>query len=177
MYQRLFEGAAAAQVSIALLEDEVRRAEELIRANGWQREEGMHILFANGLAYLEGTARLRQAEGSDGTTAELERLTRELIDMQSKYAVMKFRAFTLDQAKQALEMNVTGLEAENRASGRRIWKFRADEEQLKNEIRQLRAENERLRQEAGVLRGEIDPTSARPGVLRRVLNAVRGKVQ
>lgn len=175
MYQRLFEGVAAAQVSIALLEEEVRRAEELITANGWPRDEGMHIIFANGLAYLEGSARLRQATESEGVSEEVERLTRELMDMHSKYAVMKFRAFSLDQAKQVLEMNVTGLEAENRASGSRIWKFREDEERLKGEVSRLKLENEQLRREIAVLQGTAEPERDRHGLLRRVFHAIKGR--
>jgi hypothetical protein len=176
MYKDLFKGVSTTTIPIPVLLEELEKAKVLFADNKWSEEEGTQIIFANGLAALQGMARLQEVSGTDGAFgSELERLTRELMDMQSKYAVMKFRAFTLDQAKQALEMNVTGLQVENRASGSRIWKFRADEEMLKGELHQLKAENERLGREIAVLRGEAEPEPDRRGVFRRILDAVWGR--
>lgn len=174
MYKDLFQGVAQATVSIPLLQEHLEQANTLIRANGWSDEEGLRIIFINGLRYLVGQAYLNALGGDESTLAqEIQRLTSELMDVQSKYAVMKFRAYTLDQAKQALEMNVTGLEAENRLSASRLWKFHADEEILRNQIRELQAENQRLAQQVAALKGEADPPSRPGGALRRMLQNIR----
>src|SRR6266542_1203823 len=121
MYKDLFSGVSITTVSIPLLAEELKQAKELTQANKWSEEEGLQIIFANGLSYLLGEARLTALNGSDVLLAEeLKKVTDALMDMQSKYAVMKFRAYTLDEAKQGLQMNVTGLELENRMSASRL---------------------------------------------------------
>jgi len=98
------------------------------------------------------------------------------MDMHSMYAVMKYRAYTLSEAKQALEFNVTGLETENRWSTSRLWQFRADEERMQKELDALRGENERLRQRlAGFEAPGGEPASPQPRrpLLARVLGVFR----
>ncbi|MBI2913970.1 MAG: hypothetical protein HYY03_08625 [Chloroflexi bacterium] len=143
----LFKGAKVATFELPLLEETLSEARALIGENGWPEQEGLQIIFANGVYYLLGEKCLRGA-ATDAThqAAEVERLTAELMEMHSKYAVMKFRAFTLQQAKQTLEFNVVGLERENRWSGERLRQFRQDEEQLRAELRAVRAERDALRQ-------------------------------
>lgn len=175
MYSGLFLGMATETVELSLSNEMVAQTQELAKENGWDEDEAYRIVFANGLAYLSGQRRLRGLEGvlDDGAavTGELKRLLSELMDVQSKYAVMKFRAFTLDQAKQVLEFNVTGLRGENRLSAWRLQKFREDEELLRTEIARLKEENERLR---GLL-GHIDPeeNTPRQGLMRRLLPWLR----
>ncbi|HSP54419.1 MAG TPA: hypothetical protein VLS25_02430 [Dehalococcoidia bacterium] len=176
MYKDLFNGASATTVSIGLLAEEMDQATALIGENGWPEQEGLHIIFANGLAALQGIVRRQDLADADGEPdAEAERLVRELMDMESKYAVMKFRAYTLDQERQVMQMNVTGLEIENRMSGKRLWQFRADEEMLRAEIKQLKRENAGLMRQLAVLRGEATAQPEGRGILWSVTNAIRGK--
>ncbi len=150
MYEDLFKGTAAASVSVPILEEELKKAQELIEANKWDQGEGLIIIFSNGLYYLLGEAQLHEVPSDDSALAErVKRLTGELMDMQSKYAVMKFRAFSLNQEKQTLGFNVVGLETENRWSGERLKKFREDEKLLRAQLQDLRRENESLRRRSG----------------------------
>jgi cell division protein FtsB len=177
MYADLFKGASTVTIEVPLLKETLRDAKPLIEEQKWSEQEGLQIIFANGLYYLRGERQLQHLPArTDGLAAEVERLTTELMDMHSKYAVMKFRAYTLNEAKQALEFNVTGLETENRWSTARLWQFRADEEQMQKELEALHAENRRLRQRLAELEApEAEPTTQRrrQPLLARILNVFR----
>jgi SMC interacting uncharacterized protein involved in chromosome segregation len=177
MYADLFKGASTVTIEVALLEETLRDAKRLVEEQKWSEQEGLQIIFANGLYYLRGERQLQDLPaGTDGLAAEVERLTTELMDMHSKYAVMKFRAYTLNEAKQALEFNVTGLETENRWSTARLWQFRADEERMQKELEALRAENQRLRQRLAQLEDPTVEVASRQGrrpLLARVLKVFR----
>jgi hypothetical protein len=177
MYAELFKGVSATTVQIPLLEETLRNARALIEEQKWDEKEGLQIIFCNGLYYLRGERQLQDVpDGPDGLAAEVQRLTAELMDMHSMYAVMKFRAYTLNEAKQALEFNVTGLETENRWSTARLWQFRADEERMQKELEALCAENELLRQRLAQLQAPaadvVSPHSRKP-FLARLLKALR----
>jgi hypothetical protein len=170
----LFEGAEPVEVTIPLLAEELSAARKLIAEEGWDEAEGLHIVFSNGLTYLLGPARLEHPKNTDGDSqGEIERLTQELMDMQAKYAVMKFRAFMLQDARDALQMNVTGLRGENEMSASRLWQFRADEERVKAELAAARREIEALRQELAVLKGDVPPPEVPKGIFARLRGIVR----
>jgi chromosome segregation ATPase len=177
MYADLFKGTSATTVEVPLLEETLRDARALIEGEKWDEQEGQQIIFANGLYHLRGERSLgRLSCDHDALAREVERLMEELMDMHSKYAVMKFRAYTLNEAKQALEFNVSGLDTENRWSTARLWQFRADEERMQNELEALHAEDRRLRQRLA----ELEPPEAQPAtqrcrqpLLARVLNVFR----
>jgi hypothetical protein len=176
MYAELFKGVSATTVEVPVLEETLRNATALIEQEKWNETEGLQIIFANGLYYLRGEKQLQGIlGGTDGLTAEVERLSRDLMDMHSMYAVMKYRAYTLSEAKQALEFNVTGLEVENRWSASRLWQFRADQEQMQKELEALRAENERQRQRLAQFEApEVElATQPRKPLLARVLTVFR----
>lgn len=177
MYAELFKGVSATTVEVPLLKETLRDARALIEEQKWDETEGLQIILANGLYYLRGEKQLQGLSGgTDGLAAEVERLSRDLMDMHSMYAVMKYRAYTLSEAKQALEFNVTGLETENRWSTSRLWQFRADEERMQKELDALRAENEDLRQRLAEFEApEAEPAAPqrRRPLLTRVLGVFR----
>ena len=161
-------------VQVAVLSDLLEKLRRLAAENGWSEEEALRIALANGVHYLLGEKRLASAPADEASLrAEVARLTEELMDMHSMYAVMKFRAFTLEQEKQVLEFRVTGLEGENRMSAWRLAKFRKDEEALRAELRRLQEENERLSQEVTALRGPSPPPP--PPGWRRLLARLRAR--
>lgn len=176
MYADLFEGVSPASIQVPVLQEVANQARKLAEENGWSEEDAFQILFAHGLYYLLGERRLQGSDGQDAhAVAEVKRLTAELMDMQSKYAVMKFRAYTLNEAKQNLEWNLVALETENRWSGERLKMFREDEELLRAEVSRLSTENEELRQRLAVLEGTAPPPLPRPGLVRRFLQRLRGR--
>lgn len=143
---QLFDGARRRRIEIELLEETYQQALELIRANRWDVEEGLLIIFANGLAYLTGERRWHEVASRAGAVdEELKRVMEELIHLQSMYSVMKFRAFVLQQDNEALAFQNTGYREENQALVRRLERFRADEERLRMKLRELQGEVEQLR--------------------------------
>lgn len=173
MYAGLFSGMEADSVQVSMSKDVLDRARMLAEENAWSEDEAAQIIFANGLFYLLGQRCLHSPNGDNRDLAEeVRRLTAELMDMQSKYAVMKFRAFSLQQDNQTLEFQNTGLRAENGMAMSRLDKFRKDEETLRAQIRLLQQDNERLRERLAILEGSTEVPSRR-SLVRRVLPWLR----
>jgi len=142
--------ASGASIEVSLLAEQLAAAIELIRSNGWGDEEGYQIIFLNGLHFLLGEKGLQALDcDHDSLSGEVERLTRELMEYQSMYAAMKYKAFTLSEEKYVLEGNVSGFEASDRFATRTIKRFRQENETLKSRIRQLEEEIAMLRQDLG----------------------------
>lgn len=173
MYADLFTGMESDAVQMSLSKDVLDQARKLAEENGWSEEEALPIIFANGLFYLLGRQRLAGLDGHDpDLAAEVRRLTAELMDIQSKYAVIKFRAFTLQQDNQALEFQNTALRVENGMAVSRLDKFREDEEALRADLSRQRTENEQLRQRLG-LSQPVAVARTPPSLFRRLLPWLR----
>jgi chromosome segregation ATPase len=171
VHVKLFKGAARAVVEVALLEEELKKAHQLIEENQWGKDEGYHIIFANGLHYLCGERDLRSLNcDHDALAGEVQRLSKELMDLHSKYAVMKFNAFQLIQTNQTLEFNLVGLRKSEELSTYRLKKFREDEESLRKELRSLRQENKQLRQRLATLEGQAELPRPEPSFIRKLLH-------
>lgn len=174
MYADLFTGMESDAVQMSLSKDVLDQARKLAEENGWSEEEAVQIIFANGLFYLLEQQRLAGLDGQGpDLAAEVRRLTAELMDLQSKYAVMKFRAFTLQQDNQTLQFQNTGLRAENGMAMSRLDKFREDEELLRAELRRIQQENDQLCRRLALLEGEIEVPPTRPSLIRRLLPWLR----
>jgi len=143
--------ASKTTVEVSVLAEQIAKARGLAQENGWDEEEGYRIIFLNGLHFLLGDRSLQAFDGDhDSLGREVERVTRELMEYQSMYAAMKYKAFTLSEEKYVLEGNVSGLEASDRFSIARLRMFRRDEEALRARLVELEEENARLRQDLGV---------------------------
>jgi hypothetical protein len=142
------EQASKTSIEVSLLGEQLARAKSLVEENRWDEEEGYLIIFLNGLHFLLGDRSLQAFDGDhDSLGREVERLTRELMEYQSMYAAMKYKAFTLSEEKYVLEGNVSGLEAADRFSTARLRMFRRDEEALRARLAELEEENARLKQD------------------------------
>ena len=133
-----------ATVEIHMLDDERDRALDIVRRNDWSPAEGLHSIFSRGLVAFEHEAEAQQHEGkrlADMKTPEdRERfLLARLNDLESKYAVMKFTAYTALRDNGTLKMNVTGLSAEYRALSSTNTYLRGREDELKARIAQVEA--------------------------------------
>jgi chromosome segregation ATPase len=168
LYADLFQGTAATTVTIGLLEEEVDQVRELVTAEQWEPDEALHTVFAAGLAYLRGERTLRAAAAGD-QAAELERLLRQLMACESRYAVMKYRAFTLQEEKQTLAFKVTGLEGENRMGEAALWRLQREAEERRAELERVRAEAAALRERLARYEGATEGAQGRWGRLVRRL--------
>jgi hypothetical protein len=131
--EELFAGAKTHAVAFALLEETYQECMTLCQENGWNEEEGLLTVFANGLAYLKNERDFSRWSHQD-RDAELLRLARYGNDMNAGYSVMKFRAFSYRQAVQTLEFNVTGLHGLLAHAEATINRLRAENENLRAEL-------------------------------------------
>ncbi len=117
-------------LSFEILSDDWQALQQLFAANGWTVEDGLRYALAAGQAYIEGTAQLAelehpaadpspgspvrapQVQAGQALAAEVARLQRERMQVESRYAVMKFRAYSFMQAAQLLEMKLNACRAE-----------------------------------------------------------------
>jgi len=68
--------------------------QQVLAENEWERDEGLRQLLAAGIAYAQGQAQLAALDHPDADlAAEVRRLQGERMRVESRYAVMKFRAF------------------------------------------------------------------------------------
>lgn len=96
-------------LSLDVLDEHWRELQRLFEANGWETEEGLRYTLAAGLAHL------RTPPGEpleQDAAAEIRRLKRERVDVESGYAVMRYRAFQFMQAAQALQIQLGACRAE-----------------------------------------------------------------
>lgn len=114
-------------LTLEITSEEWAGLHQVIEENGWEQDNGLRYILAAGRAYIQ-TAALA-ASPDDPSTGErvndLQRFQREMVEMRSQLAVMKYRAFYFMQAVQLLEMKLNACESQ------------------KNLLRQA---NERLRQ-------------------------------
>jgi len=90
-----------------ILSDDWETLQKLFTQNEWEPDDGPRYVLATGLAYAQGQARLAELNHPQADlAAEVKRLQNERMTVESRYAVMKFRAFSLMQAVKLLEMKL-----------------------------------------------------------------------
>jgi len=130
--EKLFAGAASHALTFSLLEETYQEFLALCHENDWSQEEGLLIVFANGLAYLKNERDFSRWNGQNRDD-EMRRLARYGNEMNAMYSVMKFRAFNYREAVRTLEFNVTGLRGMFDHAEATIERLRAENERLKTE--------------------------------------------
>lgn len=100
-------------LSFDIASDDWRNIQATIAENGWETDDGLRYLLAAGLAYAQGQARLAALSHPNADlAAEVRQLWAERMQTESRYAVMKFRAFSFMQAVKLLEMKLNACRAE-----------------------------------------------------------------
>ena len=111
-----FPDTARHTLKLDITSDDWETIQKIAAENGWELDDGLRHLLALGIAYAQGKAQLAALDGSEADlAAEVRRLQSERMSVESRYAVMKFRAFSFMQATQLMEMklNACKQEAEN----------------------------------------------------------------
>lgn len=153
----VFVGMTVEQIKMELATELRREIGQLCAAHGWSEDEGLRIVFASGLSVLAHEERMRRlSAGRVNLEAEIGRLERRYMEVESRYAVMKYQAYTLGRDRQILEMNQTGLQVELVGMRQRLLQCRADMERLRTE-----AETGGMR--GGTLASSADGTAERDG--------------
>ncbi|MDH7487938.1 MAG: hypothetical protein QHH80_00300 [Anaerolineae bacterium] len=152
MERDFFRGAEVIQVAISILRETLEEAKQVFAANGWTEEEGLRIALTLGLAKIKTDQVI-----SDDSLASLDTpggLSDRLMQLDSLYAVMKYRAFHLMKDNQTLEI-------QNAA--------------LRNTIHALEGHIQRLNEEIAALKSGRGGGTARriPGVVEPAPTTLR----
>jgi len=100
-------------LSFDITSDDWRAIQEAIAENAWETDDGLRYLLAAGLAYVQGKERLVGLNHPDADlAAEVKQLWAERMRIESRYAVMRFRAFSFMQAVKLLEIKLNACRAE-----------------------------------------------------------------
>jgi len=118
--------------TIEVDEETAQRWRSFWTSRGLSETEGLLYFLGLGAAYAEGQATLAGVAAGAHSAEEVERLIRRLVEVEGRYAVMKFRLFQAEQALQRWELSHRAVET--MAAG------------LQEVVRRLRAENARLRE-------------------------------
>ena len=114
--QEFFPRAEKRTVTLDLLSDEWDRLLAFFAENEWEQDDGLRYTLAAGLACLQTEAdSVEVGLAPAGLAAEIKRLQRERMEVESRYAVMKYRAFTFMQAAKVLEMKLNACRVEAEA--------------------------------------------------------------
>jgi hypothetical protein len=155
MERDFFQGAEVVKVEVAVLRETLEEAKRVFAANGWSEEEGLRIALTLGM----GMGKLKAEQAlSDESLAPLDTpggLSDRLMQLDSLYAVMKYRAFHLMKDNQTLEI-------QNAA--------------LRNTIHALEGHIQRLNEEIAALKGGRGGGALRriPGVVEPAPTTLRG---
>jgi uncharacterized protein YlaN (UPF0358 family) len=181
--KRLQEGVSVRTVQLEILEEAYQSAMSLAESNGWAEADALRIVFANGLAFLAGEASLAKIERChlpEEALEDLNRVVRELQQVSSRYASLRFKAFRMSQDNEILSMREAGLQGELELAKHRLTLFRQDEEALKQRLSTLERENAVLHQRLTTLEPVAsqseDGPPARRAWLARLLPG-RGRVK
>jgi len=149
----------------------------LAEQQGWPEADAHVAMLASGIgAFKEAKARELLQENGEPARDELDLLVKQMRQMETQYAVMKFRTWNFLQAYQAAAMSHGALV--NRANGLSLVvdRLRGENDDLKEQVRKLEAENAALRPETAPLQPRVSaatggqPRRGRP--LRRVLEQI-----
>lgn len=138
----VLDEAEQVTVSIDLLREQYDSIMRIVRANGWEPEEGLLTVLMSGLGYLDASLQIEAINCSStaGEAAErVDSLVQDLASYHSMYAVMKFKAFKMYKTSQTLEFNVAGLRATERLWEEWAERMRREQADLRTDVLRLRS--------------------------------------
>lgn len=111
--QDFFPNSERHTVTFDILTEDWQVLESLFAENELSAEDGLRFTLAAGRAYLEAATRLAVLQHPEADLArEITRLQHERMQVESRYAVMKYRAYSFMQAAQLMEMKLNACRAE-----------------------------------------------------------------
>jgi len=155
-----FERALFAGEGIVTLEIQVTQTthEKMLAAlarKGLEPEAGLRIMLTMGLGYLEGQRFLQSGH------ADQDRLLDDLLNLESKAAVMKYHAYDYMRDNKIMEMRMRATQSMAKDYEQAIGRLRTEIEVLQAENEASRQELERARS-SGDLGDQVGPKGAQP---------------
>jgi hypothetical protein len=102
-----FDGVKLEHLEFDIFSDEWQKLQAEIARNGWSIEEGLRYILAAGLRVIQSQQTWDDIESNKtDLQSELKRMQAERMQLDGRYAVMKFRAYQFMQAVKILEMKL-----------------------------------------------------------------------
>jgi len=141
-FQAEYYPGGLTRITMAITAEMTGQIKALAEVQGWPEADAYVAMLASGIgAFKEAKVRELLQEDSEPARDELDLLVKQMRQMETQYAVMKFRSWNFLQAYQASAMSQGALV--NRANG------------LSRVVDRLRAENEELGERIHMLEGEV----------------------
>lgn len=146
MERDFFHDAETVKVEIEVMKETMDEARKVFASNGWDEAEGLRIALTTGIGKLMTDQTL--SDDALASPDTLKGLSDRMMQLESLYAVMKFRAFHLMKDNQTLEI-------QNNA--------------LRNTIHAMEGQVQRLQHEIAALKshGGASKTRLIPGLVER----------
>jgi len=119
------------RLELMLPSEMLARIEQLAETNHWPRDEAELTVLAYGLSFITGQTELRDISERGDSQSELERVVNERVRLESRYSVMKFRAFELMKDNQIMQMRDQALVIENNGLRAVVGRLRDENSMLK----------------------------------------------
>jgi hypothetical protein len=132
MEQDFFRGAQPVKVEVELLAETLEKARQVFAANGWDEAEGLRIALATGIGKLNVDQTLPDEDLASPDT--LQGLSDRMMQLESLYAVMKYRAFHLMKDNQILEIQNNALRNTIRALEGTMQRLHDENLELKDRL-------------------------------------------
>ncbi|MBI3738360.1 MAG: hypothetical protein HY258_04875 [Chloroflexi bacterium] len=119
-----FPNAKIVHLEVDVLNDLWADLQKEFAENEWSETDGLRHILAAGLAYLRAE-RMRQ-EVADGADSEprLEQIMHESMEMQGRFALMKYRAYQFLQDAKTLSMKLNACRQESDGLSQEIENLR-----------------------------------------------------
>lgn len=140
-FQAEYYPGGMVSITMSITAEMAAQIKALAEQQGWPEADAYVATLASGIgAFKEARARDLLQEDSETARDELDLLVKRMRQMETQYAVMKFRTWNFLQAYQASAMSQGALE--NRATGLALTvdRLREENEQLKQRLARLEAE-------------------------------------
>jgi hypothetical protein len=129
------------QISMRLAAEMIEECQAVAAEQGWPEADALVALLGYGLGCLKEARAKELIERSDQPARdELDLMLKQMREMQTKYAVMKFRTWNYLQAFQSASLSRGALT--NQATGLQavVHRLRAENDELRREVKSLRLE-------------------------------------
>jgi len=102
-----FSGVELEHIEFDILSDQWQALQAEIAENEWSIDEGLRYILAAGLAVIQNQQTWEDIESKKADLgSELKRMQAERMQLDGRYAVMKFRAYQFMQTEKILEMKL-----------------------------------------------------------------------
>jgi len=130
----LFDGEKVVTLEIQVLQKTYDQILAALARQGLEPEGGLRIMLTLGMGYLEALNLLQPGDATQ------DRPVHELMELESKAAVMKYHAYDYMRDNKIMEMRMNATQSMAKDYEQAIWRLRAENETLN-------AENEALREQ------------------------------